>query len=259
MRPRDAAAAAASGSSGTTQTGATTGPVTTSGGASSGDADAGSIIWVTEGCNNCHKLGGNPATSIPGPNFDDNPPDRATILEVTKNGKGTMPGFGRLALADRTSRTSPPTSNRPRAQSDSGGRMEYSRPVRVLPVLLVLLTLARGGLRRGLRRRRRRRECSRRRHERDRAAAGQADARARATSSTSSRAAADCHALADTQSGEIGRGGVIGPDLDEVKPSFDLIVDRVTNGKGKMPAFDTALTPLEIRNVAAYVSSVAGK
>lgn len=83
-----------SSTSGSTQTGATTGPVTTSGGASSGDADAGSIIWVTEGCNNCHKLGGNPATSIPGPNFDDNPPDRATILEVTKNGKGTMPGFG---------------------------------------------------------------------------------------------------------------------------------------------------------------------
>ena len=69
----------------------------------------------------------------------------------------------------------------------------------------------------------------------------------------------NCHDLKDTQSGEIGRGGVVGPDLDEVKPSYDLVVERVTNGKGQMPAFDTALTPLEIRNVAAYVSSVAGK
>jgi mono/diheme cytochrome c family protein len=69
----------------------------------------------------------------------------------------------------------------------------------------------------------------------------------------------NCHSLKDTPSGELGRGGVIGPDLDEAKPSFDLVVDRVTNGKGQMPAFEGALTPLDIRNVAAYVSSVAGK
>ena len=69
----------------------------------------------------------------------------------------------------------------------------------------------------------------------------------------------NCHVFKDAPSGEIGRGGVIGPDLDKAKPSFDLVVDRVTHGKGQMPAFDTALTPVEIRDVAAYVSSVAGK
>jgi len=69
----------------------------------------------------------------------------------------------------------------------------------------------------------------------------------------------NCHNLKDTQSGEIGRGGVIGPDLDEAKPSYDLVVERVTNGKGQMPAFESALTPLDIANIAAYVSSVAGK
>jgi mono/diheme cytochrome c family protein len=69
----------------------------------------------------------------------------------------------------------------------------------------------------------------------------------------------NCHNLKDTQSGEIGRGGVVGPDLDQVKPSYDLVVERVTNGKGKMPAFSSALTPLDIQNVAAYVASVAGK
>ena len=69
----------------------------------------------------------------------------------------------------------------------------------------------------------------------------------------------NCHVFKDAPSSEIGRGGVIGPDLDQAKPSYDLVVERVTHGKGQMPAFDTALTPLEIRNVAAYVSSVAGK
>lgn len=69
----------------------------------------------------------------------------------------------------------------------------------------------------------------------------------------------NCHVFKDAPSGEIGRGGVIGPDLDKAKPSYDLVVDRVTHGKGQMPAFDTALTPVEIRDVATYVSSVAGK
>ena len=69
----------------------------------------------------------------------------------------------------------------------------------------------------------------------------------------------NCHVFKDAPSGEIGRGGVIGPDLDKAKPSFDLVVERVTHGKGQMPAFDGALTPVEIRDVATYVSSVAGK
>jgi cytochrome c551 len=81
-----------SGASGTT-TGNGTEPTTT-GGPTSGDATRGSIIWVTEGCNNCHTLGGNPATSQEGPNFDTKRPERATIVEVVTNGKGTMPGFG---------------------------------------------------------------------------------------------------------------------------------------------------------------------
>jgi len=69
----------------------------------------------------------------------------------------------------------------------------------------------------------------------------------------------NCHMLKDTQSGELGRGGVVGPDLDKSKPSYELVVERVTKGKGRMPAFESALTPDDIRNVAAYVTSVAGK
>ena len=35
-------------------------------------------------------------------------------------------------------------------------------------------------------------------------------------------------------------------------------IDRVTNGKGGMPAFGDSLSETQIADVAAYVSSVAG-
>jgi cytochrome c6 len=64
---------------------------------------------------------------------------------------------------------------------------------------------------------------------------------------------ASCHTLADA-----GATGAVGPNLDEAKPSSDLVVDRVTNGKGVMPPFGEQLTEQQIQDVAAYVSSVAG-
>ena len=62
-----------------------------------------------------------------------------------------------------------------------------------------------------------------------------------------------CHTLADA-----GATGTVGPNLDEAKPDHDLVVDRVTNGAGAMPAFKDQLTEQQIDDVAAYVSSVAG-
>jgi mono/diheme cytochrome c family protein len=59
-----------------------------------------------------------------------------------------------------------------------------------------------------------------------------------------------CHTLA-----EAGTTGTIGPNLDEAQPSFELVVDRVTNGKGVMPSFADTLSEQQIRDVAAYVSS----
>jgi mono/diheme cytochrome c family protein len=47
----------------------------------------------------------------------------------------------------------------------------------------------------------------------------------------------------------------VGPNLDETKPSFDLVVDRVTNGSGAMPAFSGSLSEQQIADVAAYVVS----
>ena len=62
-----------------------------------------------------------------------------------------------------------------------------------------------------------------------------------------------CHTLADA-----GASGTIGPNLDDAMPPAELVVERVTNGMGVMPSFQDQLTPQQIQDVAAYVSSVAG-
>jgi mono/diheme cytochrome c family protein len=57
-----------------------------------------------------------------------------------------------------------------------------------------------------------------------------------------------CHILSDA-----GSSGAVGPNLDESKPAPDLVVERVTNGKGAMPSFKGQLSEEDIQNVAAYV------
>ncbi len=64
---------------------------------------------------------------------------------------------------------------------------------------------------------------------------------------------ASCHTLSDA-----GSTGAVGPNLDDAKPSEELVLDRVTNGQGGMPSFSSTLTEQQIADVAAYVSSVAG-
>lgn len=61
-----------------------------------------------------------------------------------------------------------------------------------------------------------------------------------------------CHTLADA-----GASGSVGPDLDASKPSRELVVDRVTNGRGAMPSFSDELSEEQIAEVAAYVSAAA--
>ncbi len=63
-----------------------------------------------------------------------------------------------------------------------------------------------------------------------------------------------CHALAAA-----GSAGAVGPDLDQGKPSKALVVARVTNGKGAMPAFGDQLTPDQITAVATFVATSAGQ
>jgi mono/diheme cytochrome c family protein len=63
-----------------------------------------------------------------------------------------------------------------------------------------------------------------------------------------------CHTLADA-----GSNGNVGPNLDDSKPDAALVTTRVTNGQGAMPSFKGQLDATQIADVAAYVSSVAGK
>ncbi len=65
-----------------------------------------------------------------------------------------------------------------------------------------------------------------------------------------------CHTLANA-----GTKGQVGPNLDQLKPNDALVIHQVTNGGGPMPAFGKKkiLSVTQIKNVAAYVSTVAGK
>jgi mono/diheme cytochrome c family protein len=63
-----------------------------------------------------------------------------------------------------------------------------------------------------------------------------------------------CHTLKDA-----GSSGNVGPNLDQLKPSEAATEKQVTIGGGPMPAFKGQLTPAQIKAVATYVSTVAGK
>ncbi len=63
----------------------------------------------------------------------------------------------------------------------------------------------------------------------------------------------NCHTLKDANA-----TGSIGPNLDDKKPPYSLVIDRVTHGKGVMPSFTDKLNETQIQDVAKYVSSIAG-
>jgi mono/diheme cytochrome c family protein len=68
------------------------------------------------------------------------------------------------------------------------------------------------------------------------------------------RDCSSCHTLAAAKA-----TGNVGPNLDQLKPPDALVLRQVTNGGGGMPAFGGRLSSAEIKAVAKYVSSVAGR
>ena len=58
-----------------------------------------------------------------------------------------------------------------------------------------------------------------------------------------------CHSLKDANT-----VGSIGPNLNEIKPDIERVVNSVTNGIGVMPSFVDTLSDKEINAVAYYVS-----
>jgi cbb3-type cytochrome c oxidase subunit III len=65
---------------------------------------------------------------------------------------------------------------------------------------------------------------------------------------------ATCHTLKAA-----GGTGTIGPNLDQLKPPFPVVQNQVIHGGGAMPAFKGRLTDAQIKAVAQYVASNAGK
>jgi cytochrome c6 len=63
----------------------------------------------------------------------------------------------------------------------------------------------------------------------------------------------DCHTLADA-----GTTGTIGPNLDEVKPTFEQVIAALNEAPGEMPDFSD-VSPQFKDNIAAYVSTAAGQ
>jgi cbb3-type cytochrome c oxidase subunit III len=65
---------------------------------------------------------------------------------------------------------------------------------------------------------------------------------------------ASCHTLKAAAA-----TGTIGPNLDQLKPSFAIAQHQVENGGGVMPAFKGTLTQPQIDAVAKFVADNAGK
>ena len=64
---------------------------------------------------------------------------------------------------------------------------------------------------------------------------------------------ASCHTMEAA-----GAKGTVGPNLDELRPNEQTVKRQVTNGGNGMPAFKSKLSPTEIQQVAAFVSTAAG-
>ena len=61
-----------------------------------------------------------------------------------------------------------------------------------------------------------------------------------------------CHTLEDA-----GSPGTAAPNLDELQPSFEQVLNAVRTGPGIMPSYSDQLSDDEIEDVAAYVSDAA--
>lgn len=61
-----------------------------------------------------------------------------------------------------------------------------------------------------------------------------------------------CHTLEDA-----GSAGEIGPNLNELQPDRERIINAVTGGVGIMPAFGESLSAEQIEAVATYVEQAA--
>lgn len=65
---------------------------------------------------------------------------------------------------------------------------------------------------------------------------------------------ATCHTLSDA-----GASGQIGPNLDDLAPTADMVMSAVKGGVGVMPAYEETLSSDEIEALAHYVTTATDK
>jgi len=64
---------------------------------------------------------------------------------------------------------------------------------------------------------------------------------------------AACHSLASA-----GFTGSVAPDLDELQPGYQRVLDALREGPGLMPSYEGVLTDREMHDLAAFISGAAG-
>jgi mono/diheme cytochrome c family protein len=62
-----------------------------------------------------------------------------------------------------------------------------------------------------------------------------------------------CHTLAAA-----GASSTVATNLDESKPSLELVRDRVTNGRAAMPSYANQLSARQIQELAAFIVKATG-
>jgi mono/diheme cytochrome c family protein len=86
------------------------------------------------------------------------------------------------------------------------------------------------------------------------APAGEAPAAAPAGQAVFDSNCSSCHTLAAADA-----NGAVGPNLDERKPDAARVESIVTSGGGTMPSFNGQLSAAEIKAVAEFVATSAGR
>ena len=63
-----------------------------------------------------------------------------------------------------------------------------------------------------------------------------------------------CHTLRSA-----GFEGTPAPNLDELRPGYQRVLDAVRQGPGMMPSYADVLTDAELHDIAAYISREASR
>ena len=194
--------------------------------AGSGDATRGKELFK-EKCGQCHVLADAGTVGVIGPNLD----DAFRQARADGLGEGTIRSVVRGQISYPVEEPPTGATGMPAdivTGADAESVAEYVASVAALPVRAEPGAVAGGGEEGG----------------------GAADGEA----IFAEAGCGGCHTLEAA-----GTSGNIGPNLDDTKPSKELVVDRVTNGKGAMPSFKGSYSAEQIAAVADFVVAGAGK